>query len=68
MIDEKVVGQMANLADLPPDGGPLRNTLVLIYLALRAGDISWEVVVEEMQDIRRDAENYEWTPMVKVRY
>ena len=65
MMDEKVISQMANLADLPPDGGPLRDTLMQIYRALRAGEISWEVVVEEMQEIRRDRQHYEWTPHVR---
>jgi len=66
MKDEKIIGQMANLADLPPDGGPLRDTLIQIYRALRAGDIAWEVVVEEMQEIRRDRQHYEWTPHVRT--
>ena len=59
-MDENRIADLAKRAGLPPDGGPLRDVLISI---IKAG-LEGEELERELDEIRRDREDDEWTPEI----
>ncbi len=57
---EKRIAKLAERAGLPLDGGPLRETLMILDLAFTAGEISWKDLERELDDIHRHGKDDNW--------
>ncbi len=59
---ENCIAKLAERAELPPDGGPLREKLIMLDLAFTAGDITWKDLERELDEIHRNGKDDNWTP------